>query len=200
MRHIEIFIIEKSEIIRAGLVQLLKEKSFQPIFSSSNYMSIEESLTPKSVIIINPGNYLYSGDTNIKKIQDKAKELNCILIALVCNYYEDDIKEQFDEVLYLNESISSIVEKIDAVLKKSDIESNSESDSILSERENEVVKLIALGYSNKEIANELNISVHTAISHRKNITSKLEVKSSSAITIYALINKIISEDDFNNSI
>lgn len=48
---------------------------------------------------------------------------------------------------------------------------------IISEREKEVLKLIANEYSSKEIADELCISIHTAITHSKNIKQKLEVKN-----------------------
>ena len=57
---------------------------------------------------------------------------------------------------------------------------------VLSDREIEVLALIVQGYINKEIADRLNISITTVISHRKNITEKLGMKSVSALTIYAI--------------
>ena len=47
------------------------------------------------------------------------------------------------------------------------------------------------GHSNKEIADKLNISIHTVISHRKNITEKTGIKSLSGLTIFAISKKII---------
>ncbi|HEY9543028.1 LuxR C-terminal-related transcriptional regulator [Prevotella sp.] len=67
---------------------------------------------------------------------------------------------------------------------------------ILSDREIEVLALIAQGLINKEIADHLNISMTTVITHRKNIIEKLGLKTVSALTIYAVthgyvdINKI----------
>lgn len=58
---------------------------------------------------------------------------------------------------------------------------------ILSDREIEVLSLIAQGLINKEIASQLNISLTTVISHRKNIMDKLGMKSVSALTIYAVM-------------
>ncbi len=58
---------------------------------------------------------------------------------------------------------------------------------ILSDREIEVMALIVQGYINKEIANQLNISLSTVITHRKNIMDKLGMKSVSALTIYAVM-------------
>lgn len=58
---------------------------------------------------------------------------------------------------------------------------------VLSDREIEVLVLIAQGKINKEIADRLNISITTVISHRKNITDKLGIKTVSALTIYAVM-------------
>ncbi len=58
---------------------------------------------------------------------------------------------------------------------------------ILSFREIEVLSLVAQGYLNKEIADQLNIGLTTVITHRKNIVEKLGMKSVSALTIYAVM-------------
>ena len=58
---------------------------------------------------------------------------------------------------------------------------------LLSDREIEFLSLIAQGFINKEIANQLNIGLTTVISHRKNIVEKLGMKSVSALTIYAVM-------------
>lgn len=58
---------------------------------------------------------------------------------------------------------------------------------ILTDREIEVMSLIVQGYINKEIADRLNISLSTVITHRKNIMDKLGMKSVSALTIYAVM-------------
>ena len=57
---------------------------------------------------------------------------------------------------------------------------------VLSDREIEVLALIAQGFINKEIADKLNIGLSTVITHRKNIMDKLGLKSVSALTIYAV--------------
>lgn len=57
---------------------------------------------------------------------------------------------------------------------------------ILSNREIEVLALLAQGKINKEIADQLHISLTTVISHRKNIVQKLGIKTVSALTIYAV--------------
>lgn len=64
----------------------------------------------------------------------------------------------------------------------------------LSSREIEVLVCVARGLINKEIAEKLNISLTTVISHRKNITAKLGIKSVSGLTIYAVANGYLPAD------
>ena len=64
----------------------------------------------------------------------------------------------------------------------------------LSERELEVLIQVVKGLSNKEIADVLCISTHTVITHRKNITRKLNIHSTAGLTIYAIVNKLINLD------
>ena len=66
----------------------------------------------------------------------------------------------------------------------------------LSVREQEILTAVAKGKSNKEIADEFNLSIHTVITHRKNISHKLGINSISGLTIYAIINKLIDVTDF----
>lgn len=61
----------------------------------------------------------------------------------------------------------------------------------LSPREVEVLVLIVRGYINKEIAEQLNISLTTVITHRKNITEKLGIRSVSGLTVYAVMNGLV---------
>ncbi len=61
----------------------------------------------------------------------------------------------------------------------------------LSEREKDVLVQLVKGLSNKEIADVLCISTHTVISHRKNITRKLQIHSTAGLTIYAIVHKLV---------
>ncbi len=65
----------------------------------------------------------------------------------------------------------------------------------LSEREKDVLIEVVKGLSNKEIADALYISIHTVISHRKNISRKLNIHSTAGLTIYAIVNNLV---DINN--
>ena len=69
-----------------------------------------------------------------------------------------------------------------------------EEDKDLSAREIEVLTLVSKGFINKEIADKLNISLTTVITHRKNITEKLGIKSVSGLTMYAVMNGYVDAD------
>ena len=69
---------------------------------------------------------------------------------------------------------------------------NVDDSSELSQREREVLKLMIKGRINKEIADELHISLSTVIFHRNNICEKLNTRSIGRLTIYAVLNNIVS--------
>lgn len=92
--------------------------------------------------------------------------------------------------LCVNDSESDIINTINNLLI-SDHEEEQISTTTLSQREIEVLRLIASGKINKEIAQELNISINTVLSHRKNLTAKLGIKSISGLTFYAMMNGIV---------
>lgn len=61
----------------------------------------------------------------------------------------------------------------------------------LSVREKEVLRLIAEGLTAKEIADKLGISANTVVTHRKNMSAKLGIRSVSGLSLYALMNGIL---------
>lgn len=65
----------------------------------------------------------------------------------------------------------------------------------LSQRELDVLRLVALGLLNKEVADKLNISLNTVLSHRKNITAKLGIKTVSGLIFYCITHGYISADE-----
>lgn len=72
---------------------------------------------------------------------------------------------------------------------------DSERLELLSSREKDIVKCVARGLSNKEIADHLNLSIHTVATHRRNIASKLQIHSTAGLTIYAIANKLVDLED-----
>jgi len=95
---------------------------------------------------------------------------------------------QFDEVILKSDGQNSIFSKLKKFIAVKDHKGASNQ---LSSREQEILRLVAQGNSNKLIAEKLFISIHTVITHRKHITGKLGIKSISGLTLYAAINNII---------
>ena len=91
--------------------------------------------------------------------------------------------------MFLSEDDETVIgEKVASLLET--ISSEKDIPGELSVRENEVLRLMVEGKINKEIADELSISINTVITHRKNITAKTGIKSVSGLSIYALMNGI----------
>lgn len=96
---------------------------------------------------------------------------------------------------YLN-TTTSLELIIDRLQQLFSCETNgTETNKGLSTRETDVLQLIVKGITNKEIADKLNISLNTVLTHRKNITAKLGIKTISGLTYYAIMNGLISADE-----
>lgn len=98
--------------------------------------------------------------------------------------------------LIINTSQEEIIEQLRVLIKKEAPSNNlADSNNLLSVREIDVLQLIVRGITNKEIAEKLCISLNTVLTHRKNITSKLGIKTIPGLTFYAITNGIISGDE-----
>ena len=92
---------------------------------------------------------------------------------------------------YSSPEIVTLHESESPVLNNSSIEKFN-----ISERELEIIKLIAEGYINKEIADKLFISNHTVNTHRKNIMQKLGINNTAGIVLFAVKEGLVSPNDF----
>lgn len=86
--------------------------------------------------------------------------------------------------MYLTQSISQTV--VQAFLSKADLPARP-----LSDRERQVLQLVAEGKTTKEIATLLGISVNTAESHRSNLMEKLDIHDTAGLVRYALRHGVI---------
>ncbi len=191
----KILIIEPSVIIKEGLSSILAGMGSHIELSFVD--SIDEIFNLGQVdlfklILINPLVFNQS-KSNYKKQQDFFNGKT--LIGLISTHYDRSTLNEFSDNIFINDD----EETISNTIQRNLIPRNKNSASVntnLSEREIDVLKLLAVGKSNKEIAEELFISIHTVISHRKNISSKLGVKSTAALVIYAVANNLIKLDEF----
>lgn len=189
-----IAIVEPSYIIRKGMVYALSQLDevtkvieIQSLDTLKNQYDIHRP----DVLVINP--ILLGQSTR----QDLKLQLNVekdtVVLALINNLLDEQVHRSYDGVIMINDSkakISSVV--IDSCSKKQNTVNDQEE---LSEREIEILISVVKGMSNKEIADFHNISIHTVITHRRNITRKLKVHSISGLTIYAIINNLIDISD-----
>ena len=145
------------------------------------------------MLIINPLVLGYSNHSLIKQfIQNNP---STYFIALISTYIDKSFLKYFKEIIELNETKQKVVNKIINLINNSD-ESSSQAESFdLSNRETDVLVCVAKGMTNKDISDMLNISVHTVITHRKNIVKKTGIKSVSGLTVYALLNNLVEESE-----
>ena len=85
--------------------------------------------------------------------------------------------------------------KISGLLNVPSEEEDLENQDALSQREKEIVICVVKGMTNKEIAEKLFLSIHTVITHRRNISKKLQIHSAAGLTIYAIVNKLVTLND-----
>jgi DNA-binding CsgD family transcriptional regulator len=100
-----------------------------------------------------------------------------------------------EHIISIYDEKNRIIKIINSAINKVNNSNKTKESNELTDRETEIVKHIALGETNQEIAESLFISMHTVISHRKNITKKLGIKTISGITVYALLNKLVNTSD-----
>lgn len=124
----------------------------------------------------------------LKKQYRLLKKNRNTIIAIATVRGPLETESVFDDVLYINDSASAIFRKISDNISKSD---HPKTGNQLTHRETEILVMVANGFSSKLIADKLFISIHTVITHRKNITTKLGIKSISGLTLYAALNNMI---------
>ena len=94
----------------------------------------------------------------------------------------------------LNELNSSDIGSVQSIISNENHRSSTPK-NLLTRRETEILKLIVHGNINKQIADKLNISLNTVLTHRKNILSKTGIKTVSGLTLYCISNGLLSPDE-----
>jgi DNA-binding NarL/FixJ family response regulator len=101
-------------------------------------------------------------------------------------------------VIGLQDEKESIVRKIQNLLDPGDQKVREDLRVQLSPRETTIVRMVSMGLTNRQIADKLFLSAHTVMTHRKNISSKLGIKSVSGLTVYAIVNNIITIEEVSS--
>ncbi len=181
-----------SELLSAGLADVIADSAHFKLVASLG--SVDDALA--RLALDRPDLFIVDAAT-VHDISALRAALggDIILVALVRSYVPQAVLQRYDVVLDVAQSRGEIIRTlIDAAHAANDDDApggNSENSYELSKRETDVLVLVAKGHTNKEIADELNISVHTVISHRKNIMHRTGIKSVAGLTMYAMLNKLL---------
>jgi DNA-binding CsgD family transcriptional regulator len=191
-RILNIGIIEPSDLLFEGLTNiLLKHNSNLRLYRIDEIEDFNRSIPNISFDVIILNTILIQNRAKLFR-NFKRERIEIRWIGLMDSLVSTETLNHFDEIVRINESSEDICRKIISLQSNKDRNESTYPQKALSERETEVLKLLLKGLSNKEIADNLNISIHTAISHRKNLSQKTGIKSQSGLTIYAISNNIIS--------
>lgn len=185
---IHIVIAESAPIISTGLAHTLSHLEGIParvleIKSPSDLPECLRSQEPQ-LLVVNP---FFGGrfdPAEMRRIHPDVK-----IMAIETGPIHRDALALFDDSLSVADDLDTISEKIRRMIQ-TDRPEEPEKEP-LSSREKEIISLVVKGLTNKEIAEQLFLSVHTVITHRRNIARKLEIHSATGLTIYAIVNKLV---------
>ena len=196
---LKIAIAEPSVIIRSGLAVALKRIPgfrIQPFEIVSkelliNYLRIHKP----DVLIINPS---FWGYYDISKLKGETQNQDLRCLALLYSTMDESLLRNYDDTISIYDTVDLLKDKLDKIFT-TPADENLEETSNLSQREKEIVVCVVKGLTNKEIANDLFLSAHTVISHRRNIAKKLEIHSTAGLTIYAIVNKLVELEEIKKN-
>ena len=187
---IHIAVAETSMIVRSGLVAVLKrlpDLNVQTveIASKEGLQHCMEAHQPE-ILIVNPQ---FEGWFDLEAFKQQYARQDMKIVSLICTVVDANQLKGYDESINLFDDLDAVAHKISTLMNVNE-EEDSDQNS-LSQREKEIIGCVVRGMTNKEIAEQLFISVHTVITHRRNITRKLQIHSAAGLTIYAIVNKLV---------
>lgn len=183
-------VAETSVIVRSGLVAVLKrlpDMNIQTIevTSKERLQHCMEAHIP-NILIVNPQ---FEGWFDVDAFKEHYQHPETKIVSLLCTFVDANQLKGYDDSINLFDDTESLGKKIFVLMNLSE-EEDADLDT-LSQREKEIIGCVVRGMTNKEIAEKLFISVHTVITHRRNITRKLQIHSAAGLTIYAIVNKLV---------
>lgn len=185
-----ILIIEPSDIICAGIKALLDEAEFSVLASLHDLphdLPVRLAHLQPDILLLNPT--LLQSPARIQLASIVQARPSMAVVALVYQYIDSQLRDAFRFVLDIREQGSHVAQ----CLRESCRQEGELGDEgyELSDRETEVLLLVAQGCSSKEIADKLHISIHTVNTHRKNITHKTGIRSVAGLAVYAMLHNLL---------
>lgn len=154
-----------------------------------NHANLEKSINELKNIIIK----YYPNDANAQLLNDALMDIYMMEEDLLMHCQLEDTL--FTEcVRNLENEVRERGENCMHESMDEETTDNSGNDN-LSEREKEVIVHVVRGMSNKEIAEHMFISPNTVMTHRRNISRKLNIRSAAGLTIYAIVNGLVNLED-----
>ncbi len=184
----QVVIIEHRYLIRAGLEHFISEipgLQVTKLFEGNEKKLIEKiKYKNPDLVIVNINSIIDNLLVFLNEI-----EKNSTIIGLANRSTNKNIISHFRYVIYQNDDKQTMQK----ILKKSvGLTYSLKNENVLSIREITILKYIVSGFTNRQIANELFLSIHTVITHRKNINRKLGIKTVSGLTVYAFMNHLVT--------
>lgn len=195
-----LMLVEPSAIVSRGIRALLSEHpEFENVTAFPDLAHCLEQLPriDPDLLLINPAVVDYQKRLLVRGLAPALAQT--ALVAIVHGLMEEEALKQYDGSIGLYDEPAQIVRKLRRVLEENRPAPATPDGYELSGREKEILVAVARGMTNKEIADMHHISVYTVISHRKNISRKTGIKTVSGLTIYALLNKMIDQDEWVSS-
>lgn len=196
MKICKIAIADPSVIVLSGLSALLRDlPEYEVVLQSDDMHTVMTRLRilRPDVLIINPSMIDYSKRRMVRSLFEDLPDLR--VVALVSSFFDNQMLRQFQGVIEITDDLQRIKSTLNQVVAQLNAEDSDMDSSVLSDREKDVLICLAKGMKNNEIADSLNISTYTVITHRKNIVRKTGIKSVSALTVYAILNNLLEQKD-----
>ncbi len=182
MKRFRIAIVEPSIVVAEGIESILRRSAeYDVVCNVRSWAEFEQHRSADVDVVLLSLQYAHEDVGTMAKIG--------IQTALA----EVETLRKFSAVVSLYSTHEELFKVLREVADTPHAPSYSDSHE-LSERERDVLVLVAKGYTNKEIATKLFISPHTVISHRKNIVHKTGIRSVAGLTVYAVLNKLIDSE------
>lgn len=189
-----VVLIEPSEIVATGIADIInRNPEFSVVRTLANPAYFNANNSDIDIIIINPTVIDYNERLDIRSYFGGT---SCALVALTHSNYEESVLRQYDDCIGIYDNAQRIIQKLKNAIEENNQSAKSDINE-LSARERDILTAVAKGLTNKEIADEFNISIYTVISHRRNISQKLGINSIPGLTVYAIMNKLVDMTDFS---
>lgn len=198
-KKIRLAIVEPSPLLAAGLQSVLTgaggEFDLCGLFDELDPLLERAPIVRPDLVLIDPAVIDFRKRNTLHGLFDRLPET--AWVAVVYGFIEPETLKQYHCAVHIYDDRPKIVRKLRRAIEERARESdNATGESYeLTDRESEILVSVAKGMTNKEIADAHHISVHTVISHRKNISRKTGIKTVSGLTVYALLNNLLDQSE-----